>query len=194
MILSKREHKIAMVTLIVIVILFLDRFLFTPYIKKRDMLMSEIENLVVQMRKSRGILLQWKELSSGWENTVKADRQTAETGIGSGTLNALRQWAEESNMSLSLLKPEGANKKEKLDEHIFQVVATGSMMNISRFLWKVESSQLPLKIKNLQLATRKEGSDDLTLQVRIGELHPPSSLLFSQKTSSETSIKAEEIK
>ena len=55
------------------------------------MLMSEIENLVVQMRKSRGILLQWKELSSGWENTVKADRQMAETGIGTGTLNALRQ-------------------------------------------------------------------------------------------------------
>jgi hypothetical protein len=190
MILSKREHKIGLITIGVILILLLDRFLLTPYLKKREELILEKENLVVELKNSRKTLSQWKDISPNWENLTNIKGEDSEYGV----INALRKWAEESGASISLLKPEGENKKSKLNEQIYQVVGTGSMRSISEFLWRMESSQLPLKIKNLQLAVRREGIDDLTLQVRVGELSPPTFLSTSNKTQSETKIKAEEVK
>lgn len=169
MILTKREQYIGFITVIVLIILALDRFLLTPYLENSDRLTSEKQNLIIELRKARGVLAQWKELSPVWEE-MQSDKENYGKAGESGTLNSIRNWAEESNMTLSLLKPEGKNKRGKLDERIFQVVGTGSMSSISMFLWKVESVNRPIKIKDMQLAVRKEGADDLTLQVRIGEL------------------------
>ena len=187
MILSKREHKIGLITFGVILVLILDRFLLTPYLKKREELILEKENLVVELRNSRKTLSQWKEVGPDWENLTSIKGEDSEYGV----VNALRQWAEESGASISLLKPEGENKKSKLNEQIYQVAGTGSMRNISELLWKMESSHLPIKIKNLQLAVRREGVDDLTLQVRIGELSPPTLLSGSDKTKSEAEKRTE---
>ena len=95
---------------------------------------------------------------------------------------------------LSSLKPERSNKSGQLQEIMFQAVCVGSMNGVSKFLWRVEGAALPVKISDLQLSTRKEGTDDLTLQVRIAALclAPPSAK--PSKTVPETVTSAVEEK
>lgn len=194
MIMSEREKKIGFATVIVLVVLLLDRFLLTPYLVKRDRLYSEQQNLEVELRNAGRTLAQWREMAPVWEDFLKLDKE-AVGGAGSEneTLNAIRNWAEQGGMLLSLLKPEGKNKKGELDESVFQVVGTGSMESISRFLWSVENVDFPvLKIKELQFASRREGIDNLTLQLRIGELHPASVLMPGGKAAAEVTAFGEE--
>jgi len=178
MMLTKREQKIGVVTVAVIIILALDRFLLTPYLETRERLDSEKQKLIAELRKSRAVLAEWKEMPPLWEEIPDGETETGAAGREGDALSAIRSWSEESRMTLSLLKPEGKEKKGKLAENIFQVVGTGTMSSVSMFLWKVENASRPsLKIKDMQLAARKEGVDDLTLQVRIGELNMESLLL-----------------
>ena len=195
MIMSTRERKIGMLAAAVIMVLVVDRLLLTPYLEKRDGLVSERENLVVSMRKSRKMISRWKELSARWETYLSGDAEKAGGKRSTDTLEAIRIWAEESGLSLALLKPEtSAGKKEKLDESVFQMVGTGSMKGVTEFMWKVESSRMALKIKEMQLAVRREGTDDLTLQVRIGQLRMPSVPLLKDSVSSETPARAREVR
>ncbi|HNS31491.1 MAG TPA: hypothetical protein PKN36_00750 [bacterium] len=191
MIMSARERKIGMVAAGVILLLAVDRLFLTPYIEKRDRLVSERENLVVEMRRSRKMVAWWKEISAQWEATYSP---ALVENAGIVTLDSIRIWAEESGISLTLLKPESSGKKGDIEESVFHMVGTGSMKNITVFMWKVESSGLPLKIKEMQLAVRREGTDDLTLQVRIAQLKMPSSAHLQERVSSETSARAEEIR
>jgi len=45
------------------------------------------------------------------------------------------------------------------------------MNAIARFLWRVETAGIPIRLKELQLGSRKEGTDDLTLQLRLSTLY-----------------------
>lgn len=174
MTLTKREKQIGAVTIMVFVILALDRFLLTPYIENRDRLFSEEQNLLIEYRKARGILSQWKELSPAFEGALKKDG-TDEEMSENEALNFISDMAKENGLALSLLKPAGAGKRGQPEERIFQVVGRGTMKSISAFLRQLESAPFPvLNIKDLQLASRKEGTDDMTLQLRVGELSLPS--------------------
>ena len=58
----------------------------------------------------------------------------------------------------------------ELQEITFLAAGTGPMSAVAGFLWRLESSPLPVRVADLQLGTRKEGADDLSLQVRISAL------------------------
>ena len=54
-----------------------------------------------------------------------------------------------------------------------QAAGTGSMNAVSRFLWRVETAGIPLRVKEMQLGSRKEGADDLTVQLRLSTIYAP---------------------
>lgn len=180
MTLSKREKRTGAVTVLVFVILAADRLLLTPYLDKRDSLLSEEQNLLVEYRKARGTLSQWKELCPAYEGTSDKNVTEEETPENAA-LSFISDRAKESGLVLSLLKPAGAAKSKVKDkkglpeERIFQVVGTGTMKNVSSFLWRLAEASFPvLTVEDMQLASRKEGTDDLTLQLRVCELCRPS--------------------
>jgi hypothetical protein len=45
------------------------------------------------------------------------------------------------------------------------------MYAVSRFLWRVETAKVPIRVKEMQLGSRKEGADDLTLTLRLSTLY-----------------------
>jgi hypothetical protein len=69
------------------------------------------------------------------------------------------------------MKPERLPDKRSLQEISFRAAGTGSMSAVSRFLWRLEASKVTIRVKELQLGSRKEGTDDLTLQLRLSTLY-----------------------
>ena len=167
---TKRERYIALATLIVVGIMALDRTLLTPYFNRRTQLAAEKRGLLDEMERARGLISRRKELAPQWEAMLKAGLKSDAAAAEGAVLNAVRDWAEESGLTLSSLKPERSTQRGQLREITFQAVCTGTMSGMSRFLWRIEAAVLPVKVNDMQLATRKEGSDDLTLQVRIAAL------------------------
>ena len=170
MILSKRERRIAALTIMAVTILVLDRGLLTPYLRHRTQLTVDKQGILVDLENAHGLFARREKLSPKWEEILKSGLKPDAASAESAALNALRDWAEESGLTLSSLKPERSNKRGQMQEITFQAICVGPMNGVSKFLWRVEDAALPVKVSDLQLSTRKEGTDDLTLQVRIAVL------------------------
>ena len=91
----------------------------------------------------------------------------------SAVFHALREWSQESRLTLSSVKPGKATTQGDLVALTFQVAGTGPMRSVAGFLWRVENARLPVRIEQLQLGSRKDGEDDLSLQLRLSAICLP---------------------
>jgi Tfp pilus assembly protein PilO len=169
-ILSKRERYIAMFVLVAIAVLVLDRYVLTPYLARRAQLTAAKLSILAELERAQTMFARKTQLSPKWEEMLNSGLKTDAAAAESAVLNALRDWSQESGLALSTLKPERSIQRAELSELTFQAAGVGTMSAVSRFLWRVESSPLPVRVNDLQLGARREGTDDLTLQVRVSAL------------------------
>jgi Tfp pilus assembly protein PilO len=171
MILAKRERYIAIITLVTLAILIVDRYLLTPYFDHHARLVVEKQVLADDLARAHNLFTHRKEVSSQWEKMMQSGLKSDAASAENAVLNALGNWAQESGVTLVSLTPERGNQRGQMREITFQAVCAGPMSAIGNFLLRVETTALPVKISDLQLTANKEGSDDLALQVRVAALY-----------------------
>ena len=181
MILSKRERLIIAVAAIVVALLVLNYYVVTPLLDARAAAEARKEHMLGEMDRAAQLLAlerrvapQWKEMTA---TGLKRDPAEAERQI----LHAVQNWFREAGLKLASLKPERLTEKKTLQEISVQATGTGSMNAVARFLWQVETAKVPIRVKELQLGTRKEGTDDLTLQLRFSTVYQPAHLPVSSE-------------
>ena len=54
---------------------------------------------------------------------------------------------------------------------IFAVTGRGTLESIAYFLWQIETAALPVKIKDMQLGSRSEAGDSMSLQLHLSALY-----------------------
>jgi len=165
--LARREKTLFLVAGSVIGLLVFDRLLLTPYLNRKEKLLQEKNNLLQEWRQLQKIHSLEKQLASEWSNLSKNGLGSDEASTALAILTSVRSSAEDSQISLDSLKPERGIPYERWKQLSFQITGSGSMERITRFLWHLENSSLPLKITDLRLASRKEGTDDLLLQLKL---------------------------
>ena len=185
MILSKRERYMATFVLVAVAVLVLDRYALTPYLARRAQLTAAKLSILGELDGAQILFARKTQLSPKWEEMLNSGLKTDAAAAESAVLNALRDWSQESGLALSTLKPERSIQRAELSELTFQAAGVGTMSAVSRFLWRVESSPLPVRVNDLQLGARREGTDDLTLQVRVSALclAPPPAKLAAARTA-----------
>ena len=52
----------------------------------------------------------------------------------------------------------------------FVVVGTGSLDAVARFLWKIETTILPIKVMDMQLGSSNESGQSMSVQLRLSTL------------------------
>ena len=170
MVLSKRERYMAVATLCVVAILILDRLILTPVQDRRDAVAVQTQQVLTDLERSRVLFARNRQLAPKWQAMLEAGLKSAPSEAESQVLHAIRNWSTEAGLSLSSLRPEGVKEKGKLREMTFMASGTGRMSAVAGFLWRLESSAIAIRITEVQLGSRKEGTDDLSLQLRISVL------------------------
>lgn len=182
MVLSRRERYIVIATVATVALLALDRVVFTPLQDAWAAMRGERDAVLGDLEQGSALLKRRRQAAPRWEQALQAGLKTTSTEAESQALHALRNWSQETNFALTSLRPERTGKAGELQEVSFQAAGTGPMSAVSAFLWRIESSALPLRVTDLQMGARKEGSDDLTLQLRLSTLFaPPSAPAPSRK-------------
>jgi hypothetical protein len=189
MVFTKRERTIIVVTLSVLGILGIDRYVLTPLLDRYEQSEVRRESLQAEMVKARSLLERRELIAPRWRQMVTDGLQRDPAEAESQALHAVQDWAADAGLDLSSLKPERAREPLKLEplrekptlerpremtelrEITLHAAGTGSMAAVSRFLWLVETAPIPIKVKVLQLGARQEGTDNLTLQVRLSTLY-----------------------
>lgn len=175
MVLSKRERYIALGTLTAVGILVLDRVALTPLMDARQNLKDQIDIAQTKLRESRAAIKTARANRRVWASMRERGLTSREPSEAEGeVLNNVRQWAQDARMTLSSLKPERVEKEKDFQKSSIRVTGAGGMSEIARFLWYVQTASIAVQVNELQINARKEGSDDLTVQVLLSTIYLPS--------------------
>lgn len=160
----KRQRLFLIVAGVAVGLLVLDRLVIGPLADHWKLRAAEVATLQRSIAAGRGVLERkdrteslWKTIQSG---SLPADAATAEQTV----LTAFDQWGRSSRIEVASIKPQwkrGANTKYSLLE--CRVDASGPLANLTRLIHEVERSPLALRIDSIELSSRDEQGQTLSL-------------------------------
>ncbi len=167
--LSQRERIIVLVTIFAVGALVADRLVLAPITNGLGELKAERQKVSDQVRKAKNLLQEKqqrerkKAASAGFRSDAEAE---------SGVAKALDKWAEDARLALTSVKPDRVAGGDKgLKEILFVIAGKGSLDAVAWFLYQVETSELPIKVKHMQLGSTSEAGDNMSLELRISTLY-----------------------
>ncbi|HEX8520736.1 MAG TPA: GspMb/PilO family protein [Tepidisphaeraceae bacterium] len=170
MVLSKRERYIGIITGSALLILGLDHFVFTPLIAQKDALDAKIVDARDEQDRASKLFKRRREASAIWNTMVNGGLQRDASAAEVQVQHSLNDWAAESRMSLSQLKTERTEKEKDFYRITMRAVGTGGMSEISRFLWRIQTATVPVRVTDLQITSRKDGTDELTVSIGVSTI------------------------
>jgi Tfp pilus assembly protein PilO len=167
--LSKRERIIAIMAVVAVGFLVLNKFLVGPVAGKLQQLETQKSQLKIELDEAQNLFRKRRVLEKQWKTAMSEglqDEIEAESKVG----RALDKWSEEARLTLSSVKPERVASDKGLKEMTFVVVGTGSLDSVTQFLWHIETSPMPIKVKDMQLGSSNESGQSMSLQLRLSAL------------------------
>ena len=170
MILSKRERYIAILTISVVGILGVDFFIVSPLFARSrevgDLIDRANQDIIKQQKDLKNVKAarnKWTQVSG---NTIKRDASEVESQVYS----AVQEWGRDARISLAF-RNERTEKEKGFTKITYVLTGNGSMEQISRFLYQVQTARIPVRIVDLQIGIRgREGVDDLALTVKVASI------------------------
>jgi hypothetical protein len=168
--LSKRERIIVLVTILVVGALVGDKFVRAPLADRWGELGGRRQQLRSQVTKDKALLTQIQQKRKKYEasfppalqNYAQAESRVAE-GIG--------KWSKDVGLSLTSVTPSSLPGDKGLKEIVFVIAGKGSLESVASFLYKAETSDLPVKVKHMQLGSTSESGEDMSMELRLSTLY-----------------------
>ena len=169
MALSRRERTIVIVTGLAVAIFAGDRYVLTPYFDARKKVADERDALVkklddtTRLFKKRGRMeKEWNQMIAGGlaSNAADAERQ----------LLAVRDWAQESGLTNLSTTPRREPRNDQTQIVRLDASANGSLASVAKLLWRIETARVPLKVDELDLRSRTDGTDDLAVTFKVSTI------------------------
>lgn len=167
--LSKRERIMAIMAVAVVGFLVLNKFLIGPVASKLQQLETQKSQLLVELDEAQNLFRKRRVLEKEWKNALSEGLRNeveAESKVG----RALNEWSQEARLTLSSVKPDRVASDKGLKEMTFVIVGTGTLDAVARFLWKIETAPLPIKVKDMQLGSSNESGQSMSVQLRLSAL------------------------
>lgn len=169
---SPRERSLAIIVVSVVAVALVYQFVVDPYFRKREELAKavdgsndELANAERTVRRAR----QLRDVETGLQNRgLKKDVAEARSQL----LFALSGWAKEAGVSLTSLKEGRTTTEGRWIQINTQATAIGSQRAIANLLWRVESSTIPVRVSEMTINSRREGADDLQINLGVSTLCP----------------------
>lgn len=173
MVFTKREKVILAAAIAVLCALVLDVYALTPLLERRAAVRADLGRLQAKFAKAQGLLKRRRLLGRKWRRMLDEGMKDDPAAAESQLLRHLRNWSSDARIRLSSLRPERSAEKSRLPEITVHAAGTGSMYAVSRFLYAIETARIPAKVKMLQVGSRRDGTDDLSIHVRVSTLYAP---------------------
>jgi len=164
--LSKRERIIAIVAVAAVGFLVLNKFVISPAADWLNQLETQKQQLLVELNEAQNLLERRRLLEKEWKATL-AEGLRNEVEAESRIARAIDGWSREAMLTLSSVKPDRAAGEKGLAEITFAVAGTGTLEAVAQFLWQVETTPLPIKVKDMQLGSSNELGQSMSVQLRL---------------------------
>lgn len=189
MVLSKRERILAIGVILVLGALLLNEVVDRALLKPRQKTTNEKLELEAQLAEAQNVFTKRKSLERKWKGLLSEGLE-GDAGAESRVARALDEWSRQTRLTLSSVKPERSTTEKGLSEITFVVAGRGSLQAVASFLYRVETSELPVKVVDMQLGSSNESGDSMSLQLRISSIYLGAPVKASEKTSQKQQTEA----
>ena len=167
----QNRQKILIILAVSIAALWLgDRMIATPLIQSYKERTTRIASLRKTVAKGTQIVARENIIRDRWDgmrsNTLPSEVSVAESQV----LKAFDRWSQESKISITSIKPQWKRNADEFMTLECRVDASGSLANVTRFLYEVERDPLALKVDGVELSTRDNTGQQLTLGLQVSGL------------------------
>src|SRR5687768_8795808 len=171
MVLTKRERYVGIATVAVLSILVLDQFIVGPALERIETLDAKIDLAQQQHRSAQQLFNASNTANRAWK-TMAGDAMLRGGGDPeSRVLNSVREWAQDEGMRLPSVIPQPAQTEKGFNKIVFRATGSGNLSQVGRFLYRVQTASMPLRITDLQI-TSKDGTDELSVNFGIATISP----------------------
>lgn len=171
MALTDRERKIMIIALGAVLILVANQYILTPVMQKRSEAKQTRVELAAQVEQSLAALERKKILRQRWaqmqDDGLGKDVQKAESMV----YRYIEDSSSRSGLELGSVQPDRVSAEDKLGKIDFVLSGTGSMAAVTRFMWELETANIPLKVKSYQLGSKNETAREMTLQMELSTIY-----------------------
>jgi hypothetical protein len=167
--LSKRERLIVLLTLIAVGALVADRLVRAPIANRLNELKGERDKALAAVAQA----------NLRFQQSEQVDREEAKRKAGlkgdaeteSEVTRAMDRWSQDARLTLTSVKPDRLAGDKGVKEIVFVVAGKGTLDAVAWFLYQVETSELPIKVKYMQLGAAGEAGDSMSLELRVSALY-----------------------
>ena len=167
---TKRQQLLAIVAIAALAVLVGDRLVLSPLMATWKQRASRIADLKRSVNEGNLLLDRESSIRSRWAsmrtNTLASEVSAAENQA----LSAFDRWSRESRIGISSIKPQWRRYAEDYATLECRVDAFGTLSALTRFLYEIEKSPLALKVDAVEITSRDDRGDQLTLGLQISGL------------------------
>jgi Tfp pilus assembly protein PilO len=167
--LSKRERIIVLLAAVVVGTLLADWLVFTPALAKFRETENRKQTLLAQINEAQSLFERRRLMAGKWKAIV-GDGLQNDAEVESRIVRSLDKWSQEARLTLTSLKPERLASDKGLKEMTFVVVGRGRLDAMARFLWQIETAELPVKVKDMVLGA-SEADESMSLELSLSALY-----------------------
>jgi hypothetical protein len=167
---DNRQQLLAIVAVGVVALLAADRLVFTPLTKLWKSRSAAIADLRKQVADGASLLGRETVIRSRWEqmkdNTLPSNPSLAEQQM----LKAFDNWSRRSRVSITSILPQWKHDADDYMTLQCRVDAAGDLETLSQFIYDIESDPMALKVESVELTSRDNNGQQLTLGMQISGL------------------------
>ena len=171
MVLSKRERWVVILAGTTLGLLIVHYAIVGPLWERASQLKLRVAEANDQRDKDNRLIETSKRAEKYWAE-MSNRRLPRDSSDADQMLNNLSNWAQESGVSLSSFKGERTEREKDFYKRTFRATGSGTMSQVGRFLYRVQTSSDAARITDIQINSRKEGTDDLSLSVGVATIYP----------------------
>ena len=168
--LKNRQHLLAIIAIIAVTLLAGDKFVLSPLIagwKQRAARLVELRKSVNQgsllLAREQSIRDRWDQMRT---NMLPNNVSVAENEV----LRAFERWSQQSRLSVTSIKPQWKRTADDYMTLECRADAFGSLEALTRFLYDVERDSLALKVEAVEITTRDNEGQQLSLALQVSGL------------------------
>ena len=170
MALNKREKLIAMVVGISALIFIGDYYVVEPLLANIDDVAAQQRKVTDDLKKANDVIHNRVAVDRAWRGLMQNGLTTNAADANIKTQHALTEWAQAARVNLETQKSDTPVQVGDFQQLRITLTGSGSMAGISRLIWNIETGPLPLQLGELRIQSRKDGTDDLGLQLTLTTL------------------------
>ncbi len=167
--LSKRERMIVLLTLISVGALVADRLVRAPIENRLTELKGERDKAVAEVAQAKILFQQSQQVDQ--REAKRAAGLKSDAATESEVTKAMDKWSQDARLTLTSVKPDRLAGDKGVKEIVFVVAGKGSLDAVAWFLYQVETSDLPIKVKYMQLGSASEAGESMSLELRVSALY-----------------------